>query len=682
MTSTTNPQQIINLSIHGDNIVECERAWALIKDAFNCHSSTPSIIPDSIIAPNFEASSQEYNIQLRAVFLPGFNRWSPDILAHIKNRGAMLREAADAIICLNLTSKDNQPIQIPLLAIEFCGALAAGNQAWQRCGRALAFSAAKIPYIYLAELGGFELDEDRNIKAVRLPNPLIPFAYLTLSFQSDTFALPVFIPNAAADKTALTNFHNCFGLPNLLELIRHAILNTNPSSSANALTAKTLALVNILSDNRKQKVKNTFTPPLWEEWLKTIHNDQTAATYIAQQALSWGKTAYIAGLTQTTKNVINSAPKYAIGAGASQVPICVVPASQRVNFANFIITQYPKLTPQFRNWLKEDRPLGICWVMGFKPRGDDARPDRGLPPLARMIFGPKTDLLTFVYGPAKPFSWPLLHNKPQQLANQNGLWEAILAMSDAILVDSITDKNITDKGYLRSHWHKAQSPIPPSPLPVSVITPTSLGENDVDTVIHLLMTSNKEIVFEGMCNPPGGDWSGISIKDSANNVTLEKRWLSLPRVSAQQHKRPDHVFQIFFPNKLPIILSVESKEKSSDVEPNIGERLSGYIQQLMKVPSSVEREFPKGAWKVSVDKIDLKKFRFASAVAFLSDSNNELEIAKKKSQADLIIGITISANGKDAELKLLAGSPIGTELLTSIHSLTKISRLPIKASII
>ena len=44
-------------------------------------------------------------------------------------------------------------------------------------------------------------------------------------------------------------------------------------------------------------------------------------------------------------------------------------------------------------------------------------------------------------------------------------------------------------------------------------SPLKIGENDVDTILHTIFTQLKssEIkIFEGMCNPPGGDWSGIS----------------------------------------------------------------------------------------------------------------------------------------------------------------------------
>lgn len=89
--------------------------------------------------------------------------------------------------------------EVPLLAIEYCAALPAGNQAWQRCGRAYSYGLAGVPFLYVAELGGFELDSLRERKAARLPNPAVPFSYISHSVSRSTPVLPVFISNPGAD---------------------------------------------------------------------------------------------------------------------------------------------------------------------------------------------------------------------------------------------------------------------------------------------------------------------------------------------------------------------------------------------------------------------------------------------------------------------------------------------------
>ena len=126
--------------------------------------------------------------------------------------------------------------------------------------------------------------------------------------------------------------------------------------------------------------------------------------------------------------------------------------------------------------------------------------------------------------------------------------------------------------------------------------PAVLGENDVDTVLHTVLSRlGAAEVFEGMCNPPGGDWSGISLQSIRRD--REFRWLSLPRVSKTHAKRPDHVFQILALDGPPVILAVESKERFRDVETRIGPRLKAYISDLLASPASVERRSSQEIWR-------------------------------------------------------------------------------------
>jgi hypothetical protein len=106
----------------------------------------------SVTCPVYIVTLPDSELQFQ--FLPGYGerRWNQDVLGFVKRAGGRLREAADAIIT---RIKDGS--ESAVAAIEFCGALPAGNQAWQRQGRAFSFAHAGIPYFYVAELGGFEL---------------------------------------------------------------------------------------------------------------------------------------------------------------------------------------------------------------------------------------------------------------------------------------------------------------------------------------------------------------------------------------------------------------------------------------------------------------------------------------------------------------------------------------------
>ena len=304
--------------------------------------------------------------------------------------------------------------------------------------------------------------------------------------------------------------------------------------------------------------------------------------------------------------------------------------------------------------------------MGFKPAGDDARPDRGLPPLTRMLIGQDQDLLTVVYGPAKKNMWSMLHNDPITLGRRNGLWESIFAVSNAILVDSATD-NITKNGYLRSHWESV-IPLPRGHKQLIQPFPIHIGENDVDTVLHTILGHCAGYsVYEGLCNPPGGDWSGVSLQPAERNVEL--RWISLPRVSGTNTKRPDHVFQFFGIADQPIILSIESKELASAVEVGIGPQLSRYIANLITSPASIERTTSDISWHHSSHQLNPSNFIFASAVAYISNSQEDINAVMLKASIDLILAYSFQNKGTSCNVRLIPKGKKGELLAKFIASL-------------
>src|SRR5699024_9757591 len=80
-----------------------------------------------------------------------------------------------------------------LCAVEFCSALQAGNQAWQRSGRAFSTQRANCPYLYVVDFVKYELDSSRARKALRMPNPTVPFSYIATCKRSGTLCAQIFI---------------------------------------------------------------------------------------------------------------------------------------------------------------------------------------------------------------------------------------------------------------------------------------------------------------------------------------------------------------------------------------------------------------------------------------------------------------------------------------------------------
>lgn len=142
------------------------------------------------------------------------------IFSNIYRQTKILSEKPPDVIITEIIAEK----EIPLVAIEYCGALPAGNQAWQRSGRGYSAGMSKIPYFYIAEIGGYELDENRNRKAARLPNPAVPFSYLSYSHNRHT-VLPVYEKSAGCDEDNAELYKDVFSENELENLVRKIISN-------------------------------------------------------------------------------------------------------------------------------------------------------------------------------------------------------------------------------------------------------------------------------------------------------------------------------------------------------------------------------------------------------------------------------------------------------------------------
>lgn len=646
--------------IHGDNIVECERTLALIGRALNVPSDKALRPKGSPITPTFAFSRDNGTILDYVTLYPGYGRWDTDVLEEIRRRGGALREAADAVICRVRGGKEEL-----LVALEYCGALPAGNQAWQRNGRAFSFAHSGVPYIYVAELSGFELDAERNRKAARLPNPAVPFSYLLLTEATGSPAIPVFVRSPGASEEAVETYSRFYGEDELVAFIRNAILDKSNDIVRQALEKKVLSLVQHLAGARRKR--DSLTPAQWADaFSHSLAGGSLPAYLVDANPLPWSKTAYIEGLTASAKAMMEVTSSFARGLTSTSLPMCVVPATDRKDYANALTKLYPGISKAFLDWCSRGGHLAVCWVMGFKPRGDDARPDRGLPPLCRMLVGDKTDVLTVIYGPAPRTTWPTLHSTPNELMKQNGLWEAALICSDAILIDASTLPEKPPATYLKSHWTK---PIAPSRDAGFAVTPSPVrvGENDVDTALHILFARlGSPRVFEGMCNPPGGDWSGVSLL--TEDRSQEYRWLVLPRVTAEGAKRPDHIFQIFDECAPCVVLAIESKEKANSVEDDIGPRLVKYVAELVATAPSVERS-QTTEWKHYAGTTHWRPPDIATGAAFVVNREEDVGTVIETANVDVVFGFQFPPTNDRCTILVHALTPKGAVIGRFLSSL-------------
>lgn len=340
------------------------------------------------------------------------------------------------------------------------------------------------------------------------------------------------------------------------------------------------------------------------------------------------------------------------------------------------------MNDEFYRKLATPNDLIICMFKGFKPHGDDARPDRGILPLIAMLFGESTEILTFVYGETLESTIQKLDQNILSLSSGNGLWSAIVSLSDFIILDApkipkvVDAPNIVrlipnkDNKIFSLSVKKQATDMLISPYP------THYTENDVDTFIHTIFNYIIPNTFEGFCNPPGGDWSGISlINNNDPAIGTEFRWLTLPRVS--DSKRPDHITVLFNLFEKPLIICTESKELPRNLEPNIGPALTKYIFDLLSYPPSVERQLNSDVWTISTSTVSVSDFACASIGCFFAPSNFDLSTISSKCNCDVLIGFNIDSSTSRCKVQIKGFSSIGNTLAEYLINIIQHRNSPI-----
>ncbi len=633
--------------IHGDNIVECERIANLIINEVDPSEINHYLISPSTIAIDlqFEYLSEFYTWRLE--LLPGFNksgrrRWQSDIFSSLRDNGSFLAETPDAI----LTQVEDGE-EIILCAIEFCSALQAGNQAWQRSGRAYSTGRTGCPYIYIVDFVKYELDpRSRQRKALRFPNPIVPYSYIYYSQTSENFVAQVYVRSEEFDKNSdarLRSFDESnFGDAELSRYIVKRMCSLDTSEEESILLQKNMNVVAFLAEGANPQNNLTKT-----DWTYIDGNRANIIEYcVSNASFNFHKTITAKGHHGKSPQMLDIIDRYSIGFGSRDLPFGIIPKNRRAAFGTSLARLYPEYEANTIEQVKANNSdLILCIIKGFKPRGDDNRPDRGILPLVSMLSTPDVEIMTYIYGPVINRNYELLLHSPQRLAEANGFWKSVLALSDFVALDVPIIQPASDAAVLldtkslKAHYTDISQANDGTYLhsPLFPSAPTEYHEDDVDTGIHFLFSHLlQDDAFEGMCNPPGGDWSGFSIIDQDK----EKRWLSLPRVSDDiDGKRPDHIIELFELFDKPLLLSIESKERSADLEPDVGTRLINYIRALMNYVPNVERNSSSTSsvdWEKSRDRVNFDGFESLSAAAYLKSSAEPNDRVHNNSNCDML----------------------------------------------
>lgn len=663
--------------IHGDNIVECERIAKIIINTLRPNSLTSSLISPSTVSIELSATFLGNSINCRLELLPGFNKntkrhWQGNIFDALKEAGSYFDETPDAIISIV-----ENGLERILLGIEFCSALQAGNQAWQRSARAFSTGRTGCPYIYIVDFVKYELFKGTRIrKNLRFPNAAVPYSYVNYSKITGNFVAQLYIKSEEFDKTResrLARFNEAdFGSTELGIYMVKIMLGIDTSSEERIILEKNMNVVQFLADHFDSS--DNFTAAEWQQ-VYNLSTEDIVDYSIQKRRFGFHKTIAEKSHHGVSEAFIELVDRLSVGLASRDLPFGIIPASDRPEFAESIARLYPSADYSvIQSIADNNKHLIIAIFKGFKPRGDDNRPDRGLLPLASMLSASDVDVMTYLYGPMIETNLRILDRNPIELADKNGLWKSILALSNFVVLDvpviarnRYDTERVYDMTYVKNHFSNVGTVNHINSKPVFSCVPVNFGEDDVDTGVHYLFTHIlRNRCFEGMCNPPGGDWSGFSVILG----DYENRWLSLPRVSdAVSGKRPDHIIEIFGIFEKPLLLSIESKEKSSALEADVGTKLVTYIEKIMSFVPSAKRRItpPIEEWHWGDTRVPFDNFETISAAAYLKRYAERPEnVFTKNCEVLFVMDPIINSHKIGWEIEIIPSSERGEKLKSFI----------------
>jgi len=187
---TTLPNNVdYAFRVYGDNILEC-----LILIEWLDHSEESGFIQQGktgpIDRPIFIYKSAKSDFSYAFQLCPYYGGTGRRSLWPTDPIGEWSAEKPDVVVTRVL--EDGTQLK-PTLAIEFCDALQAGNQAWQRFRRAYDSATAGIPYFYVLPLIGWERDSGGlALKGARYQSAQITLAQLALCSKLGTPSLQIY----------------------------------------------------------------------------------------------------------------------------------------------------------------------------------------------------------------------------------------------------------------------------------------------------------------------------------------------------------------------------------------------------------------------------------------------------------------------------------------------------------
>ena len=343
--------------IHGDNIVECERIANIIIKTLKPNNIYSKLISPSTVALIIEATYLGHEIHWCLELLPGFNkntkkRWSGNIFDALKEAGSFFDETPDAII----SAVEHDTDERILLGIEFCSALQAGNQAWQRSARAFSTGRTGCPYIYIVDFVKYELDnKTRERKSLRFPNAAVPYSYVNYSKNTGSFVAQLYTKSEEFDRSkdsTIKGFdEDDFGSKELGTYIVKKLLGLDTQAEEAAILNKNMNVVQFLAEKSDGAIN--YTADEWQE-IYDLNGEDIVDFAVDTKRFIFHKTIAAKSHHGHSEEVVKLIDKLDVGLASMDLPFGIIPAEKRAAFAKRLSVLYPKVDEVVINAIGND----------------------------------------------------------------------------------------------------------------------------------------------------------------------------------------------------------------------------------------------------------------------------------------------------------------------------------------
>lgn len=283
------------------------------------------------------------------------------------------------------------------------------------------------------------------------------------------------------------------------------MLGMDTAKEEETILKKNMNVVKFLASHFDSKAN--FTAEEWTE-LYNLSSVDIVDYAVEKDRFGFHKTIAAKSHHGKSEDVIKLVDWLGVGLTSRDLPFGIIPADDRPSFAKRLSKLYPNVNQGVIASIgQKENHLIIAIFKGFKPHGDDNRPDRGLLPFASMLSASDVDVMTYIYGPIIESNLNLLDQDPMTLADKNGLWRSILALSNYVVMDvpvlakkQYDAERFYDTSNIKDHFSCLGVGNSIKQKSAFSSIPINFGEDDVDTAIHYLFTHILgKCCFEGMC---------------------------------------------------------------------------------------------------------------------------------------------------------------------------------------